>query len=83
MDNEDLAVFFSKDFETDPYGAIFEHEHICLVPFIEEWILDKHFNEEEINSQLNEQELARNSFRPNTFYKLSTKNEIEIKSTLP
>ena len=82
METEDLKVFFSKNFESDPYGAFFEHEHICLVPFIEEWILNKHFDETKINENLNPQELERNSFKPNTCYWLSKKQTLTVKSTL-
>ena len=50
---------YPDEFKIDPYGAIFDHEHIAILPFIEEEFINKVYSTIDF-SKFTQEELERN-----------------------
>ncbi|CAD8062450.1 unnamed protein product [Paramecium sonneborni] len=74
--------YYPNEYEVDPFGAIWEHQFICKVPFMNSDLLVQEYQKID-QSQLNELEKKRSTFG-NAYLFVQTENKITpVQSKLP
>ena len=83
-ENTPLHKYYPKEFELDPFGAVFESEYIAKIPFVDEKLLDEEYNKGLKEAVLLPEEAVRNTVGNNISFVWDQKlPESEVQSTLP
>ncbi|KAL4436223.1 hypothetical protein ABPG74_018207 [Tetrahymena malaccensis] len=76
--------YYPDKFTIDPYGGVFSHEYIVVLPFMDQKLIDEVYSSIDQAKQLTPQERERNQFGKNIKYKFDHNfAPITIQSTLP
>ncbi|CAD8069108.1 unnamed protein product [Paramecium sonneborni] len=74
--------YYPDEYEVDPFGAIWEHQFICKVPFMNSNLLVSEFQKID-QSQLNELERKRSTFGHAYLFVKTQEKITKVKSILP
>ncbi|EAS07144.2 XRN 5'-3' exonuclease amine-terminal protein (macronuclear) [Tetrahymena thermophila SB210] len=76
--------YYPDKFTIDPYGGVFSHEYIVVLPFMDQKLIDDVYSSIDQVKTLTPQERERNQFGKNIKYKFDHNfAPITIQSTLP
>ncbi|EGR32559.1 hypothetical protein IMG5_077960 [Ichthyophthirius multifiliis] len=76
--------YYPEEYRIDPYGGVFAHEYIVVLPFMEQELIEKVYNSINWDSEISPEDIQRNLFGRNLKFSYNENSPLlQVKSILP